>query len=83
MKDEDKDYEYENEDECYENENENDDYDYEDEDDETIDQNKVIKEKKWSCRWNNWQIKIIWRPNGIIKKVKKFRWLLLWQRFWR
>ena len=23
---------------------------------------------KWSFRWNNWQIKIIWRANKIVKK---------------
>ena len=69
---EDKDYEnkYENEDEDdyyenkYENKNEDD-----DDDDETMDQNEIII-KKWSFRWNYWQIKIIWRPNKIIKKVK-------------
>ena len=77
------DYENENknDDYDYENENKNDNYDYEYEDDETIDQNKILK-KKWSFRWNNWQIKIIWRPNRIIKKSRIFRWLLLWQQFW-
>ena len=31
---------------------------------------KNNKREKWSFRWNNWQIKIIWRPNRIIKKVE-------------
>ena len=26
------------------------------------------KRKKWYFRWNNWQIKIIWRADKIIKK---------------
>ena len=26
------------------------------------------KRKKWYFRWNNWQIKIIWRANKIVKK---------------
>ena len=26
------------------------------------------KRKKWYFRWNNWQIKIIWRTNKIVKK---------------
>ena len=46
----------------------------EDDDDETINQNeknKIIKEKKWYFRWNNWQIKIIWRANKIVKKVRR------------
>ena len=55
---ENEDDEYENEDEDYKNESED--------DDETIDLNKIIKEKKWLFRWNNWQIKIIWRSNKII-----------------
>ena len=55
----------ENEDDEYENEYE--DYENESEDDyEKIDLNKIIKEKKWLFRWNNWQIKIIWRSNKII-----------------
>ena len=54
-KEENKDYEneYENEDEDYENEYEYEDYENENEDedyDETIDQNKIIKEKKWFFR---------------------------------
>ena len=31
---------------------------------------KSNKKIKWWFRWNNWQIKIIWRPNKIFKKVK-------------
>ena len=80
-KEENKDYEneyenenedHENENECeYENENEDEDYD------ETIDQNKIIKEE------NDFldkiiDKKIIWRSNRIIKKSGKFRRLLLW-----
>ena len=38
--------------------------------DETIDQNK-IKKFKWYFRWNNWQIKIIWWPNRIVKKIRR------------
>ena len=34
------------------------------------------KRKKWCFRWNNWQIKIIWRANKIVKRIKKFKWLL-------
>ena len=59
---EDDDYKKENEDE-YENENED--------DDEIMSENKKKqnnKRKKWSFRWNNWQIKIIWRANKIVKK---------------
>ena len=33
-------------------------------------QNKIIKRIKWSFRWNNWQIKIIWRANKIVKRIK-------------
>ena len=32
--------------------------------------NEIIKEKKWSFRWNNWRIKIIWRANKIVKKIE-------------
>ena len=32
--------------------------------------NSGKKRIKWLFRWNNWQIKIIWRPNRIIKKVE-------------
>ena len=42
-----------------------------DDDDETMSQNEkneIIKEKKLYFRWNNWQIKIIWRANKITKK---------------
>ena len=28
----------------------------------------VKTKKKWYFRWNNWQIKIIWRANKIVKK---------------
>ena len=52
--DKDDDYDDENK-----NENENED------DDESKQNNKRIK---WSFRWNNWQIKIIWRANKIVKK---------------
>ena len=48
------------------NGNENDD----DDDDETMSQNQkneIIK-GKWFFWWNNWQIKIIWRANKIVKK---------------
>ena len=33
---------------------------------------KNIKNKKlkWYFRWNNWQIKIIWRANKIVKKIE-------------
>ena len=51
---------------------------------ETVDQNEknlMIKKIKLLFRWNNWQIKIIWRSNKIDKKNKKSRWLLC-QRFW-
>ena len=44
--------------------------------------NKIIKKIKWSFRWNNWQVKIIWRSNKIDKKSKKSSWLLLCQWFW-
>ena len=54
------------------NENENVNGEDEDEDDETMSQNEkneMIKGLcKWSFRWNNWQIKIIWRANKIVKK---------------
>ena len=49
----------------YENENED--------EDETMSQNEkneIMKGKKWYFRWNNWQIKIIWRANGIVKKIR-------------
>ena len=45
--------------------------DNDDDDDETMSQNEkneIIKEKKLYFRWNNWQIKIIWRANKITKK---------------
>ena len=51
-----------------------DDNENENEDDETMSQNKkskIIKEKKRSFRWNNWQIKVIWRPNKIDKKTRR------------
>ena len=71
---------YENENE-WENENE-DDYENEDKDDaETVDQNEkniIIEEKEWSFRWNDWQIKIIWRPNRIIRKSIKSRRVLFY-----
>ena len=62
--------------ECRKEENENeddyengDDYENEDEDDDkTMDQNKKKQKNKrfkWYFRWNNWQIKIIWRANKI------------------
>ena len=38
-------------------------------DDETISQNKQKKRLKWSFRWNNWKIKIIWRANKIARKT--------------
>ena len=31
------------------------------------------KRKKWSFRWNNWQIKIIWRTNKVIKKRESLK----------
>ena len=31
---------------------------------------KKKKRQKWYFGWNNWQIKIIWRANKIVKKVK-------------
>ena len=34
------------------------------------------KRKKWYFRWNNWQIKIIWRANKIVKKKRRSK------RFW-
>ena len=40
-------------------------------DEETMNQNKKNNKKiTWSFRWNNWQIKIIWRPNKIDKKLE-------------
>ena len=74
-----------------ENENKNEDEDkdeiikilmssYEDYNDDEI--NNRIKKIKWSFRSNNWQIKIIWRPNKMDKKSRKSRWLLSCQRFW-
>ena len=44
-----------------------------DEDEETVSQNeKKYKNKriKWYFRWNNWQIKILWRPNKSLEKVE-------------
>ena len=60
-------------------ENEND-HENGNEDDETMSQNKKIyknKKHKWLFRWNNWQVKIIWTPNKIDKKSRKFRWVLV------
>ena len=31
------------------------------------------KRKKWYFRWNNWQIKIIWRANKIVKKRENLK----------
>ena len=48
--------------------------DDDDDDDETMSQNEkneIIKEKKLYFRWNNWQIKIIWRANKIVKKIRR------------
>ena len=45
----------------------------EDDDDETMDQNKKTRKHKrleWYFRWNNWQIRIIWWANKIVKKIK-------------
>ena len=63
--------ENENEDE---NENKDDYYDYENQN-KTIDHDKIIF-KKWYFRWNNWQIKIIWRANKIVKKKRRFKRIL-------
>ena len=54
-----------------ENENGNED----DDDDETMNQNKKYNNKKfkWLFRWNNSQIKIIWRANEIVNKTRKSR----------
>ena len=83
--------------ESQEDENENENENEDDDDDiikiltflneyaETKNQNEkniIIKKIKWLFKWNNWQIKIIWRSNKINKKNKKSRWLLLCQRFW-
>ena len=71
----------ENENEDDKNENENEEYD----DDETMSQNKKIyhnKKQKWCFRWNNWQIKIIWKANKIIKKIKRSKRVLALQRLW-
>ena len=60
--------------------------DDDDDDDETMSQNEkneIIKEKKLYFRWNNWQIKIIWRANKIDKKSRKSNWTLLYGGLWR
>ena len=31
------------------------------------------KRKKWYFRWNNWEIKIIWRANKIVKKRENLK----------
>ena len=36
-------------------------------------QNKIIRGKKWYFGWNNWQIKIIWGTNKIIKKIRFYK----------
>ena len=56
-------------------------------DEETMNQKKkiiiiIIKKIKWLLRWNNRQIKIIWRSNKIDKKSKRSRWFWSCQRFW-
>ena len=33
----------------------------------------VKTKKKWYFRWNNWQIKIIWRANKIVKKRENLK----------
>ena len=56
------------------NENENENDNEKEDDDETMSQNKKKRNNKrfkWSFRWNNWQIKIIWRANKIFKKIKR------------
>ena len=48
--------------------------DDDDDDDETISQNEKTynnKRLKWTFRWNNWQIKIIWSANKIVKKNRR------------
>ena len=56
------------------NENENENDNEKEDDDETMSQNKKTRNNKrfkWSFRWNNWQIKIIWRANKIFKKNRR------------
>ena len=59
------------EDEDNENENENENVNENEDDDKTMSQNKIIKKNKWCFRWNNWQIKIIWRANKIVRKMRR------------
>ena len=54
-------------------------------DNDNVNENDNLKKKiyKRLFRWNNWQIKIVWRPNKISKKSKKFKWVLVYQQLWR
>ena len=62
-----------------------DDDDDDDDDDETMNKKKQQYNKtiKWLFRRNNWQIKIIWKPNKIDKKSGKSKWVLFYHRLWQ